>query len=183
MIKTLRELYKELDQLFLGISKFCWQCKDYDCQGYVWLLPQEAERLYKLGIEVLEVNNSVSFIHCFSDKGGKINVELYKPQCPYYKGRKCTIYKSRPLACRMYPLNFASEDGIIYLVLHLDCLFSRQKGNISFQKQAISLFKKVDLELLKKMVENYKLVYDLSKFPRQKNRYLPLIKTDQFFCQ
>lgn len=179
MIKKLNELYKALGSLFLGISEVCQQCQDDDCQGFIWLVPQEAERLYQDGVEILEINNNISFLQSFTEKDKKINIEQFKPPCPFCKKKRCTIYSKRPLVCRMYPLAFATENGIVYLILHLDCLFSKQKAaDVLFRDRAVTLFKRLHPRLLKKIMETYRCVDSISKFPEGPNKYLRLVVID-----
>jgi len=179
-IKTFSSLHRALDILFQGISEFCRECSDDDCVGYVWLLPKEAEELYEQGIEVLEINNNVNFLHPFAGKNEGVDIEQYQPSCPWRKEKKCTIYSKRPLVCRFYPLGFATEHGTIYLVLHLDCPFSRQKSTDAlFQNQIVMLFRRLHPQLLKEILGAYRLVDQISKFPEGPNNYLRLMALDK----
>lgn len=173
MIKTLQNLYKALDNLLAGISKACRQCSYDDCKGYVWLLPKESSRIFQAGIPILEVNNSISFISPF--KGKKIDIERFKPNCPLCKRRRCTIRELRPLACRMYPLNFLKKGDIVYLVLHLDCRYAQdKKDDQKFKSKAEALIRSIDQKLMRQILDVY-LSYDrITKFPFGPNRCLIL---------
>ncbi len=181
LIETLEQFYQELDLFYYGIEKYCYNCRDLDCMGYVWLLPQEAKRLYKQGIEVLEINNNINFLHPFVGKK-KTDIEQFQPPCPWYKEKKCVIYHKRPLVCRMYPLGFVSEDDIIYLVLHLDCFYAKQKvKNNSFLEQVVEIFKRIHRLLLGKIIDTFHNVDYISKFPQGNSEYLRIISIKQFY--
>lgn len=174
MIKTLKGFYRAIDALLQGISKTCGQCRDDCCFGYVWLMPEESKRLYRQGFEIVEINRRACFINSFSDGKGGIDIGQFKPPCPYCKERKCTIRTKRPLVCRMYPLGFFHDEGIIKLALYLDCLFSRKKAeDDSFKKRATALFKTIDPSLLRKIIRAYMSVLEISDFPKGPNRTLP----------
>jgi len=175
MITTLAELYAALDELFCGISSVCQSCRDDDCAGYLWLLPEEAEILYESGVGLLEINESLTFISPFGE-GEPIDVERVKPPCPWCQDRRCTIRSLRPLVCRMYPLNFVVENGTIYLVLQLDCEYARQRENdAGFHQQAVELFRRLDHQLFSRILDTFRRVDAISKFPVGPNRYLRLI--------
>ena len=179
MIKALTQLYDALDKLFYGISDICKQCDYDDCMGYHWLLPEEAEKMLNADIELLEVNDCVSFINPFS-LDEIIDVERLKPTCPWFKNHLCQIRPLRPLVCRMYPLSFAAECSKIYLVLHLDCEYSRKiQDNDEFQQKAINLFRQLSPGLFRRIINTYRLVDNLTKFPYGQNLYLKLADESQ----
>ena len=179
MIKTLKELYRQLSTLFC-ISSVCQECQFDDCKGYLWLLPEEAEDLYQRGVEILEVNNHLSFINPFINNR-PVDIEEFKPDCPLCQNRRCLIYRRRPLVCRMYPLNFAKKGDKFYLVLHLDCRFSQQQvKNPDFLKRVATLFGNISPELLEKILDIYQKFDSISKFPKGPNRYHPLFPLDTY---
>lgn len=172
-IETLGQLYKELDSLFGDISKICKQCKEEDCHGYLWLMPKEVGPLYEKDIEIMEINKDVCFINPFSGENVTINVEAFKPQCPCYQDRKCSIYNDRPLVCRMYPLNFIKKGATVYLVLHLDCLYSKNvAGDSDFINRAIKLFSSLSPQLKEEIKETFEKVEDLSIYPNGPNNFM-----------
>lgn len=180
MITTLVELYAALDELFDGISDVCQYCTDDDCLGYLWLLPEEAVNLYEAGVELLEVNGKITFINPFTN-GDEVDVERVKPLCPWYQNRRCSIRFLRPFFCRMYPVNFAAEDDNIYLVLHLDCEYAKQhEHDVKFHQMAIGLFRRLNSQFFSQILNTYRLVETISKFPAGKNRYLRLIDVKHF---
>lgn len=179
----LRELYKELNKLYKGIEKFCEICKKEDCKGYVWLLSEEAEILTKKNISLLEINRIVHFIDSFPRQNGLINVEKKKPSCILRKQNgKCTIYSSRPLACRLYPLDFKIFKKNLYVVLHPDCIFVEEliKNNkiSQFLERVIFMFSNCNQRLLKKILKKYRLVSSISKYPKnyKHNDYIKILK-------
>jgi len=175
LINTLEELYDALDSLFCGISQICQECHEDDCKGYNWLLPREMDRLYENDVEILEINKNIYFIKPRFGKQDEVNIEMIKPECPLRKNKKCTIYSVRPLVCRMYPLNFSTERDTIYLVLHLDCLYSKKKkGDVVFLSQAVELIKDLNPRLLEEIKKIHRDFNSISKFPIGKNKYLRL---------
>ncbi|MBU4374968.1 hypothetical protein KKH38_00465 [Patescibacteria group bacterium] len=179
MINTLTELYSSFDELLDGISEICKKCSYYDCMGYLWLLPDEAKKLLDADIELLTVNNGINFINPFK-AGEEIDIERFKPICPWFKNHLCRIRSLRPLVCRMYPLNFAAEHDNIYLVLHLDCEYAKiNKGNKNFQQKATDLFRQINTQFFQQILNSYRLVNNIIKFPRGPNRYLKLANVRQ----
>lgn len=185
--KTLNKLYRELEKLYKGIYKFCKVCKEEDCKGYVWLLPEELKRFIERKIPLIEVNRRINFINSFSRKNGIINVEEVKPPCIFrrYNG-KCSIYMLRPLVCRLYPLDFRSLGNKIYIVLHTDCLFVKKliktKNIKEFRNEVLNIFYNCTKELLKKILKEYELVDSISKYPKdyKHNDYIKLLKVINF---
>lgn len=180
MIKTLKGLYRVLDILFRGIDRVCQECQGRgyydDCRGYIWLLPEEARRLYNAGVEIVEINNRVRFLNSFSNDRGEIDVEQFKPPCPWCKSKGCSIYKMRPLVCRLYPLGFSLEDDIMCLVLYVDCLFSeRRMSDPHFQEQARALLKRIDPKLLRRILRTYEKVLSISRFPQGPNKVVKIV--------
>lgn len=49
------------------------------------------------------------------DNKGFIRLKNMKGYCVFYdfKTRKCKIYESKPLGCRIYPIMFSEEEGVI----------------------------------------------------------------------
>jgi len=177
VIKTIRGLYRAFDDLFQGIGSVCRECREKnsypDCQGYIWLLGEEAEKLLANNIEVAVANRRVFFINSFADGKGGLDIEQIKPPCPHYKHGKCSIRSMRPLVCRMYPLGFSKERGKMSLVLYLDCLFSQKnRTNTSFLERTLVLFERIDPALLQRLICEYQRVLDLSRFPQGKNKVL-----------
>ncbi len=172
MIEKLNDLYISLDCLFQGINNTCQECQYDKCSGYVWLLEEESEMLYEKGIEIVQINNDLFFFNSFDTKDGGLDIEQFKPRCPFWKKEACSIYEIRPLSCRMYPLNFALEDGMLKLVLHMDCLFSERKfQETSLIKDSLSIFNQIDRNLLKSILSTYLKVIKISKFPKGDNNY------------
>lgn len=166
MIANLDQLYAALDVLLSGISRACSSCTHDDCRGYIWLMPEEEEPLYEAGVEILQVNES-KFINPFLE--GPIDVEIYKPPCPWRENGLCSIHEKRPLFCRLFPLDFSCEGGIVHVVLQLDCAWSAVQ-NKSFKQKAQRLFSKMNPDLLKRVVDTWLGVENLSKYPYGPNR-------------
>lgn len=186
-IKTLDELFQELEKLYKGIYKFCKVCKEEDCKGYVWLLPEEAKRFIRKKIPLIEINKRVNFIDSFARKNGIINPEEVGPSCILRcDNRKCSIYKFRPLICRLYPLDFRKLKNKIYIVLHTDCLFVQslvnKQGIKEFLDKTLNIFYNCKSRLLQKILKEYLLVNSLFKYPKdyKHNDYIKLLKVVNF---
>jgi Fe-S-cluster containining protein len=175
MIRTLRGLCRALDDLFGDTKALCAECQNsrcyQDCVGYVWLLREEVDDLLDAGVEVVVVNHNVYFLNSFSDGSGGMDVGIMKPPCPYCRSSGCSIRNLRPLACRMYPLGFSRESGMLKIVLHTDCLFSeRFGGSEEFRAGVAKLFRRIDPKLLRKIISAYRKVLDVSIFPEGDNK-------------
>lgn len=175
-IKTLESLYEQLYILYKGVFRFCQKCKDPCCYGYVWLLEEEASKLYKKGAPIIEINNSVNFIHSFPSKNGKILLNQIKPPCALSKGGKCSIYKDRPLVCRFYPIDIRKRGNMFYLVIHKECPFIRKSA---FLDKTTSLIYDVEQRLLKRILDTFERASELSNYPlgkESKSDYIRLLK-------
>jgi Fe-S-cluster containining protein len=174
MSSHLLKLYSELDFLYRNISSVCSECKDHDCEGYVWLLKDEASLLYNLNVPIVEINDSTFFIHSFEEANGSLSINKPKPPCKLRRDGLCSIYDSRPLVCRMYPVGLVTVDGKVLLVLHRDCKFSRDiKGEAKavFIAQAVEILKQSSPGLLTKVLASYRKVDAISAFPEGPNTF------------
>ncbi len=170
----LGELYAAFDHLYRDIGSTCAKCKDHDCEGYVWLLAEEAEMLYNHDIPIVEINDGLYFIHSFHEVDGQVMVDIPKPPCSWRKNGKCTIYPIRPLVCRMYPVGLANHGSQLTLVLHQDCQFSRELSGgakTSFFKTVISALQSVPKETIEAIAESYLKIDGISAFPDGQNTY------------
>jgi len=82
----------------------CGKC----CEETKMLLSMaDAKRLKELGYSLEE------FALC--DKGGFTRLKNREDCCVFFDSneRKCKIYKSRPLGCRIFPVIFSEEEGIV----------------------------------------------------------------------
>ena len=181
-IDTLSQLYDALDELYRGIEQDCRDCQDPDCMGYIWLLKSEAEHLYERRVPLVQVNNGPIFIHSFpmTDKG-QPDLSVRYPPCSqlYANSRRCSIYKDRPLVCRLYPLGLETKaDGTIVWALHRDCLYIRrmeERGKLlDFEYRVRNLINNLSLKLLKEIVETYREVDAIAFFPEGENNYSSL---------
>lgn len=173
-IKTLKSLYRQLDTLYKGILPSCQKCKDC-CYGYVWLLEEEANRLYKKRVPIIEINNSINFIHSFPSRKGKILLNQIKPPCILNRKGKCSIYKDRPLACRLYPIGIRKKGSVFYVIIHKNCLL---KTSSLFDK-IVSIVYSLENGLGKQILAIFDKVNGLSDYPLGKeleSDYIKLIK-------
>lgn len=169
-IDSIESLYQSLDRLYQNIYKYCRLCREEDCKGYVWLLPEEVEKLNEK-IDVVEINNKAYFLDSFVREKGKINVEVQKPTCVFFqKERKCAIYPFRPFVCRLYPIDFRILNKTFYIVVHTDCFFIKklieEKEISSFLEKAFKLFYNCNQKLINRIINQYRYVNKISKYPK-----------------
>jgi Fe-S-cluster containining protein len=176
-IKTLPQFYAALDRLYRDIEQDCHDCKDLDCMGYIWLLEEEANRLYEQGIPLVQINNGPTFIHSFpSTPEGKLDVSVRYPLCSQLctGSRQCSIHSDRPMVCHLYPLGLeTASNGTVAWVLHLDCLHVRRMKNRNslseFEQRAIRIINNLSPELLDEIARAYDAVDAISSFPYGEN--------------
>lgn len=172
MDSGLHKLYSRLDALYRDIKSICAGCQDHDCEGYVWLLKEEASLLYELGVPILEINEDINFIHSFEEAEGAILIGKPKPPCILKQDGLCFIYDFRPLVCRMYPVGPAMVNDEIQIVLFQDCKFSRDLGRKSknkFLSQVIQALEEAPSKLLFEVADTYRKVDTVSAFPQGPN--------------
>jgi len=118
----LREIYKLTDKLFPGISNFCKSC-DTCCKTYGWLLKRETKNFLNRGFKIVKINNSIYCLDSFeTNERGKRIIEKI-PRCIFYKNKKCSIYKDRPLDCRFYPIKIKPKGKNLIVGLSLGCKY------------------------------------------------------------
>lgn len=183
-IETLEQLYDVLGELYSSMEQDCRECSDPDCMGYVWLLEKEVAYLYEQGVPLVQVNNGPTFIHSFPvTVQGVPDLSIRYPSCSQLctDSRRCSIYRDRPLACRLYPLGLETEvDGTIVWALHLDCLHIRrleERGLLpELECRVQKIIDELSPKLLEEIVETYRAVDAISSFPYGENKYKPLRK-------
>ncbi len=178
MNSHLRKLYSELSFLYRDIRSTCAECKDHDCEGYVWLLKDEASSLYDLNVPIVEINDSTFFIHSFEDIDGSLSINKPKPPCKLRCDGFCSIYDSRPLVCRMYPVGLVTVDSEVLIVLHKDCKFSRDingEAKEVFITQVVEILKRASPNLLMEIMISYREVDAISAFPEGPNTFEVII--------
>lgn len=181
-IETLAQLYAALDDLFRTIEHDCRECQHSDCKGYIWLLEEEARRLYERGVPLVQVNNGPTFIHSFPVNGsGELNLSVRYPSCSQLcsDSRRCSIHKDRPFVCHLYPLGLETKaDGTVVWALHRDCLHVERMEECGvlpqFERRACSIINSLSPRLLREIVETYRAVDTISAFPDGENNYLVL---------
>jgi len=174
MSSHLHKLYSELDFLYKDIGSVCAECKDHDCEGCVWLLKEESASLYDLGISIVEINDNTFFIHSFEEVDGSLLIKKPKPPCKLRRNGLCSIYNSRPLVCRMYPVGFETVDGEVLLVLYKDCKFSRDissEAKVVFIAQAVETLRQASPDLLNEVLTSYREVNAILDFPEGPNTF------------
>lgn len=179
---SLAVLYEEFDRLYADIGPICSSCNFHDCEGYVWLIDQEAELLYNSNVPIVVINDNLCFIHSFEESDGKLIVDQPKPPCVWRKNGLCTIYQLRPLVCRMYPVGLADQNGTLMLVLHQDCQFSKilsGESKISFFQTVVDILCGIPQASLREIVDKYRAIDGISAFPEGGNTYEIITPIDE----
>lgn len=170
----LRKLYSDLDFLYKDIRSTCVGCQDHDCEGYVWLLKEEASALYDLNVPIVEINENTFFIHSFEETNGSLRVDKLRPPCRLREGGLCSIYTSRPLVCRIYPVGPITVNGDVLIALHKDCKFSRnlqRQDKLSFFDKVSEILRQTHNDLLNEIMDTYGRVDAISAFPEGPNTF------------
>ena len=174
-------MYIQFDQLYSDIfNQVCAGCQDHDCEGYIWLLPEEAKTLYEAGITIVELNRS-SFIHSFPEANGALRLDVMKPPCVLHKDKRCSIYTIRPLVCRMYPVGLITLNCQVAVVLHQECEFVRRlvgRKKEEFLLQIREILDGLSEEFVDDLVSCYHEVDTISHFPEGPNSYEVLFCLD-----
>lgn len=181
MNSDLNTLYGAFAYLYEGIGTICAICKDHDCEGYTWLLTEEADSLFNQGVAIVEINEGLHFLHSFEEVDGRLLIDKPKPPCKLRSNGLCTIYDSRPLVCRMYPIGFAVYNGSVQLVLHEDCQFSQElqgEKRMSFFRKVIEILQSVSPETIRRLTDEYAEIDGISSFPDGLNFYEVITSTE-----
>ena len=172
----------EIEKVFRGIEKDCLVCNYPDCVGLIWLIEEEVERLYNLGVPLIQVNNGPTFLHSFSEgTDGKIELAVRYPSCKQLSLnngiRRCLIYQNRPFNCRIYPLGLETTgEGVAVWALHLDCLFIANKINEEqleqIKQDLVLIIDHLHPSLVEEILSTYLEVEEVICFPDGENRYV-----------
>lgn len=152
-IKSLKQLYFEIEKLFPKINKFCQNCKNC-CKSYAWLVTGEEELVEK---PLLLINDSIYCVDSFKRKGKKVLLDKI-PKCRHYTQFKCKIYSTRPLFCRLFPLVIESKRNQYQITLFRNCKYSKKisKNEKKQLKQKLTnLIKIIDKKLMKKILNSF----------------------------
>lgn len=183
MITTLEQLKDEIGRIWFNISDHCRDCKDPDCVGYIWVLPEEENSLLEIGLPIIQMNgeNGPLFLDSYErDEHGCFIVDKPKMQCPYLsKEKKCSIHENRPLTCHLYPLGFETDqEGVIAWALHTDCAHIRHLGETfgisSLIAQIVEMLGRLDPELEKKITNTFAKSDFIAKFEDGMNNYITI---------
>ncbi len=94
------------------------------CVDSPMILPNEAESISKnMNINIEEFANKVDFSEIHNDYSLKTLFQMKRQEnsnmCYFFKNNNCSIYKFRPIDCRLFPYDIKLEqDGNYYLVYY-----------------------------------------------------------------
>lgn len=92
-----------------------------------------------------------SFVH-FS-KNGTAQLRNNRGTCVFYSAEEhlCRVYRLRPLGCRIYPVIYDEEEGIVLDDLCLEKGTVSEKERERRGKQLLKLLRKIDREALRRV--------------------------------
>lgn len=161
-ITTLSQLYQIFDRLNSECGRHCNKCNDLDCAGYIWLLPEEAEKLLENDVDIIEVNQNTHFINSFEKSDGTIDLTQKYPKCIHQcpNTNKCLIHKNRPLTCHMYPIGPETINGQDMWICHCECEFIRylisNNAIDDYVLNAKNILRRIDKKLYDEIIQVYK---------------------------
>jgi Fe-S-cluster containining protein len=106
----------------------------------------DAKRLKKLGYSLREF--------AFRDKKGFTRLKNREGYCVFFdpNERQCKIYKNRPLGCRIFPVIFSEEEGIVVDdMCPMKNTVSKRESNHK-GKILVNLLQQIDYEAEKKKI-------------------------------
>ena len=176
MINSLIELYIAFDEVYDDILPVCISCIDHDCEGYIWILPDEESALSDVGAEIIEVNGDCGICNFINPLKSYTpsDFEQMKPKCPLRVNGLCSVYNVRPLVCRIYPVGFLRIDGEVSIILSKDCAYSRAlsgKKKKQFVDNILGVFDRCSQTLYDNIVGTYSIVDGYFKYPDGPNEY------------
>lgn len=188
-INKLKDLYQELNKLYTNIGFYCQKCRYEDCQGYVWLLDEEPNKLKKKGVTIVRVNNELAFLDSFKrTKNNELDLNVISPPCKLKnKDGTCSIYNNRPFICRFYPLDLKILDNKYFIVLHKNCLYIEYLCKNSQLEEFVNkvelILNNTDKKLLKSIFDYYKKVDNITNDYNNNNEiYIKLFKITKGVC-
>jgi Fe-S-cluster containining protein len=123
----------------------CSHCGLCCTETEMLLSETDVERLIKNGFEEKQ------FVR--RDKKGYLRLRNRQRYCTFYDARlrRCRVYRRRPEGCRLYPVIYSVEDGVIVddLCLVKDTI-SRDELKLKGRK-VVKLLARIDLEATKHM--------------------------------
>jgi len=165
MRSKLKKTYRLTDKLFPGISDLCEVCKTC-CETYGWLLEKEARRFSKRGFPVAKINNLLYCINSLKrNKKGKVVLNQI-PRCIFYQKGNCSIYKLRPIDCRLFPIKVKFDNRQSFIGLSLGCKYisSLTKSELKkINKNIINFFKKAPEKIIAEYLNLMYQAYLISK--------------------
>jgi hypothetical protein len=153
-------IIEQLYDIFNGIEfSECNGCTK--CCFFPWLLKEEHQvQVRNFGKEGIRKIDGVSFI-------------LDETHCKFAKDGKCHAYASRPLDCRLFPLDIIEENGKYYW-----CIFTICPKHEEIRQKLIALIPKMEMLITDEIFEQYKEQIAITKkaYPPYKLRQYEKVK-------
>ena len=136
---------KQFYEIFKGIDfSECSKCNS-QCCFFPWLLKEEySVHLDCFGKTVTQIN-STAFV-------------LDKHRCKYVTKCRCGIYDTRPLDCRLFPLDIIEEKDAYYW-----CIFTVCPFHLTIRKKLIPLIEKLEKMITREIFDQYKKQISVTK--------------------
>lgn len=165
--------------LLKDCETFCRNCSYPDCLGFIWLLDKEREKMLNNGVDLLTVNNKVSFLNMATSNDLSTILDIEKPKCKLRcKNGKCKIQKSKPLVCKMYPISFYRDKNVFVWVLNIDCAYSQALIKSSkFESFLLNFYKLINCfskNFYEELTNKFAEMDDLTSYPNGANNYVIL---------
>ena len=162
MNKNLEKLYSIIQENLIFTEKEICETCPILCsreQKWHWLLPEEAGKLKTR----MKIENKFG---AFFFEGGR---------CPLLKNRNCSIYKDRPLECRLSPLSLYYINGKLFWIIDIGCpYFKKYKDNKAFWNKVNDFISKIEPYFAEKIVKN------LIEISNAIQKFDPLIENKDF---
>ncbi|MEM1553965.1 MAG: YkgJ family cysteine cluster protein [Thermoproteota archaeon] len=125
-------------------------CVKYGCvkccvETEMLLLEEDVERIMRTGFE---------YEYFVVNRDGWLYLKNVKGMCVFNDGEKCLIYENRPLGCRLYPLVYDEDQGIITLDEY--CPYREEfKVSRADRDKLFSLIKRLEEERRLRIIQKF----------------------------
>jgi len=167
-MSSMHSLYEVLRPL--TSQSECQTCKLCEENiGLVYLLDKETEAISKRNVPL-----------SITSRGAQYIARTSQGCCAAFNstGNSCTIYESRPLCCRLYPLDLVTKNGEIWWVIHIECpiakRFLSERKLAVLATMTVAIEKKIDRELLQSWLINDRMSQNIEAFSSTRPRTIRL---------
>lgn len=96
------------DLRYVEVRFNCTRCGECCLNTRMELLPEDIERIEALGYRLTDFAE-------YDEEGGVWRLRNINGHCVFFdeNSKLCKIYEHRPIGCRLYPLNYSDEEGVV----------------------------------------------------------------------